>query len=175
MNELVLKKLDVGDLNYVTAGTLAYKKPVTTIDAATYDIESTESGTLYVYDRAAGSTITLPTAEVGMEFEFYIKTAVTGDSLIINADSSSDTLVGGVQIFDLSDKGSHTAMNEDVATIGWSQPAAADHQIVMDGATTTLTKGCAAGGYIKYTCVDAALWLVQGQLIGDGTLVTPFT
>ena len=30
-------------------------------------------------------------------------------------------------------------MNEDVATIGWSQPAAADHQIVMDGATTTLT------------------------------------
>ena len=149
--------------------------PVVSITDATFTVRAEESGTIFTLNRAAGITVTLPAAVAGLVYEFYIGTTFTGDSGIINTASSADTLTGAIQIFDVDDKGTHTAMNEDVATIGWSQPAAADHQIVINAATTSNTKGAMAGGHLVYKCVSDALWSVSGFLIGDGTLVTPFT
>ena len=159
---------DVGEFS-------AFKRNVVDITSATYTVSPEQSGTIFTLNLAAGITITLPPAEAGLEYQFHVGTTFTGDSWIINADSSSDTLQGGIQFYDVTDLGSHTAMNEGVATIGWSQPAAADHQLVVDASTTTLTKGGNLGSHINYQCITTALWYVSGQMIGDGTLVTPFT
>ena len=153
----------------------AFKRNVVNVTAATYTVSPEQSGSIFTLNLAAGITITLPDAVAGLEYEFHVGTTFTGDSWIINAASSSDTLQGGIKFYDVTDLGSLTAMNENVATIAWAQPAAADHQLVVDASTTTLTKGGNLGSHIKYQCITSALWYVSGQMIGDGTLVTPFT
>ena len=153
----------------------AIKRNIVDITAATYTVSPEQSGSIFTLNLAAGITITLPDAVAGLEYEFHVGTTFTGDSWIINAASSSDTLQGGIKFYDVTDLGSMTKMNENVATIAWAQPAAADHQLVVDASTTTLTKGGNLGSHIKYQCITSALWYVSGQMIGDGTLVTPFT
>ena len=153
----------------------AFKRNVVNVTAATYTVSPEQSGSIFTLNLAAGITITLPDAVAGLEYEFHVGTTFTGDSWIINAASSSDTLQGGIKFYDVTDLGSLTALSESVATIAWAQPAAADHQLVVDASTTTLTKGGNLGSHIKYQCITSALWYVSGQMIGDGTLVTPFT
>lgn len=137
--------------------------PVTT---ATYNVEDHQSGNIFALNRAAGMTITLPAAEAGMVFEFYIEATFTG-TLTINADSASDTLQGVVSV---SPSLLATASNAGNTT-AFAGPAAADHQIVMDADT----KGRILGTRIKYQCVSDSKWLVSGHLVSIGTVVTPFT
>ena len=152
-----------------------FVQPVVNITSATYSPTKAQSGTIFTLNLAAGITITLPTAEAGLVYEFHVGTTFTGDSWIINAASSADTLQGGIKFYDVTDLGSMTKLSEGVDTIAWAQPAADDHQLVVDASTTTLTKGGNLGSHIKYQCITDALWYVSGQMIGDGTLVTPFT
>ena len=167
---------DVLNANSGNVGELsAIKRNIVDITAATYTVSPEQSGSIFTLNLAAGITITLPDAVAGLEYEFHVGTTFTGDSWIINAASSSDTLQGGIKFYDVTDLGSMTKLNESVATIAWAQPAAADHQLVVDASTTTLTKGGNLGSHIKYQCITSALWYVSGQMIGDGTLVTPFT
>ena len=102
-----------------------------------------------------------------------MKTALTSNAYTVNADSSSDTLTGMVMSWDIADVGTMTKMNESVATVGWSNPAAADHQFVTNKTTT----GGLAGTYLKYTCITDALWHVEGYTFcsSGATLATPFT
>ena len=167
---------DVLNANSGSVGDFAtFRRQVVNITDSTYTVSPKQSGSIFTLNLAAGITITLPPAVAGLEYEFHVGTTFTGDSWIINADSSSDTLQGGIKFYDVTDLGSMTKMNENVATIAWAQPAAADHQLVVDASTTTLTKGGNLGSHIKYQCITSALWYVSGQMIGDGTLVTPFT
>ena len=168
---------DVLNANSGNVGLIpAQKKNVVEITAdATYAISVEQSGSIFVFAKADGIVATLPPAKAGLVYEFYVKTALTSNNYTVNADSSSDTLQGGIKFYDVTDLGSMTKMNENVATIAWAQPAAADHQLVVDASTTTLTKGGNLGSHIKYQCITDALWYVSGQMIGDGTLVTPFT
>jgi hypothetical protein len=72
---------------------------------------------------------------------------------------------------DFSDLGSITTLSESVATVGFDQPDAADHQIVMDGST----KGGKLGSYVNCTAISAVIWHIDGFLSSDGTLATCFT
>ena len=152
---------------------LAQKKPVVTVDDATYLISKNQSGTVFVFDKADGIVFTLPPAKAGLVYEFYVKTALTSNAYTVNADSSSDTLTGMVMSWDIADVGTMTIMNENVATVGWSNPAAADHQFSSNKTTT----GGLAGTYLKYTCITDALWHVEGYTFcsSGATLATPFT
>ena len=91
--------------------------------------------------------------------------------MTINAASSSDTLQGMVTLIDKDEVGGLAALNENIDTLAFACPAAADHQIVADGDT----KGRFIGGMIKYTCITDSKWVVTGHLFGDGTAATPFT
>jgi hypothetical protein len=62
-------------------------------------------------------------------------------------------------------------LDDGVENCGFSKPAAADHQIVMDADG----KGRLLGGMIKYVCITDSKWVVSGHTIGDGAIVTPFT
>tara|TARA_R100000808_G_scaffold8593_2_gene24313 strand:+ start:8939 stop:9424 length:486 start_codon:yes stop_codon:yes gene_type:complete len=142
---------------------------VVNIDVATYTVLAEDSGTIYDLNRAGGIVITLPAAKAGLVYEFHVGTTFTG-TFGIDAASDADTLQGSILLVDKDTVGAHVASNAG-ATVGWSCPAAADHQIVADGDT----KGRFIGGMVKYQCISESKWQVSGMLYGDGTLATPFT
>tara|TARA_Y100000310_G_C20653470_1_gene800725 strand:- start:1561 stop:2100 length:540 start_codon:yes stop_codon:yes gene_type:complete len=157
------------------AAAAAQQSPLFTksLTTATYSVSAAESGTIFLFNRAAGVVVTLPTAAVGLNYEFYVETALTSNAYTINAASTSDTLTGMLMSWDIADVGTMTKMNESVATVAWSNPAAADHQLVTNKTTT----GGLKGSYYRYRCVSSALWHVSGYNFcsSGATLATPFT
>ena len=135
---------------------------------ATTTVTAAESGTIFPLTRAGGITVTRPTAAAGLMYEFHIGTTFTG-TLTINADSASDTLQGVLTMVDTDI--TVNDLDDGVENCGFSKPAAADHQIVMDADG----EGRVLGGMIKYVCITDAKWVGSGHPMGDGALVTPFT
>jgi len=146
------------------------KAAITSITDSTKTVTAAESGTIFSLNRAGGITVTLPAAAAGLTYEFHVGTTFTG-TMTINAASSSDTLQGMVTLIDKDEVGGLAALNENIDTLAFAAPAAADHQIVADADT----KGSFIGGMIKYTCITDSKWVVTGHLFGDGTAATPFT
>ena len=146
------------------------KAAITSITDSTKTVTAAESGTIFSLNRAGGITVTLPAAAAGLTYEFHVGTTFTG-TMTINAASSADTLQGMVTLIDKDEVGGLAALNENIDTLAFAAPAAADHQIVADADT----KGRFIGGMIKYTCITASKWVVTGHLFGDGTAATPFT
>ena len=146
---------------------------VQSLTTATYTVSADQSGTIFTFNRAAGVVVTLPAAAVGLNFEFYVETALTSNNYTINAASTADTLTGMVVVQDIADIGSVTLLNEGVTTIGFDVPAAADHQIVTNKTTT----GGLKGSYWRYRCVSDALWSVSGlNIVSSGaSIATSFT
>jgi hypothetical protein len=148
------------------------KVPVVSLEAATKAVTVAESGTIFVLNKADGIVVTLPSATAGLVYEFYVETALTSNNYSIVAASSADTLTGLLMSWDIADVGSMTKLNENVTTAGWSNPAAADYQLVTNKTTT----GGLKGSYWKYTCVSDTLWHVEGINIcsSGATIATPF-
>ena len=130
-----------------------------------------QSGSVCTGNKADGITITLPAAATGLTYAVHVGTTITLNSFTITAASSADTMQGQLISNDFTDLGSITLLNESVATVGFDQPAADDHQIVMDGTT----KGGKLGSYVNCTAITAAIWHVDGFLSSDGSLATCFT
>ena len=145
------------------------RRTVEAVTAATKTLVAADSGKIFTLDRAAGIVITLPAAAAGYFFDFIVTTTFTG-TWGIDAASSSDTLQGGCWIIDKDNVDSHVATNA-AATIGWSTPAAADHQFVASGDTL----GRFIGSRLTYLAASDSKWLVDGVIFGDGTLALPFT
>ena len=130
-----------------------------------------QSGSVCSGSKADGITITLPAAAAGLTYAVHVATTITSNAFTITAASSADTMQGQLVSNDFTDLGSITLLNENVATVGFDQPAADDHQIVMDGTT----KGGKLGSYVNCTAITAAIWHVDGFLSSDGSLATCFT
>ena len=130
-----------------------------------------QSGSVCTGNKADGITITLPAAATGLTYAVHVGTTITSNSFTITAASSADTMQGQLISNDFTDLGSITLLNESVATVGFDQPAADDHQIVMDGTT----KGGKLGSYVNCTAITTAIWHVDGFLSSDGSLATCFT
>ena len=102
-----------------------YENKVVDITTATYTVLAYVSGTLITLNKADGIAVTLPTAEPGLEFEFYVETALTSNAYSVTAATSADVFTGKMMAIDIAVKNSHIDLNDAVATIGWSIPAAA--------------------------------------------------
>ena len=130
-----------------------------------------QSGSVITGNAAAGMTVTLPAAEAGLQFSIHVGTTITSNAFTITGATASDVMQGQLISNDFTDLGSLTIMNENVATVAFDQPAADDHQIVMDGTT----KGGKLGSYVNCVAISAAIWHVDGFLSSDGSLATCFT
>ena len=75
--------------NITTTGYVSAYDNVTDITAATYSVESTQSGAVFTLNRAAGIVVTLPTAAAGLHYTFIVGTTFTGAGQI-NTDNASD-------------------------------------------------------------------------------------
>ena len=104
----------------------------------------------------ADGAVTLPTITtdtIGAEYTFFIGTDAT--DLDIKTDGT-DKFVGSVSVAGTTTKA--------------FAPAAANDVISMNGGTT----GGDANSVIKVVAIATAQYMVQGVLIGSGTVATPF-
>lgn len=104
----------------------------------------------------ADGAVTLPsitTDTIGAKYTFFIGTDAT--DLDIKTDGT-DKFVGSVSVAGTTTKA--------------FAPAASNDVISMNGGTT----GGDAGSYVEVTALATAEYLVQGVLVGSGTVATPF-
>ncbi|MGN6772628.1 MAG: hypothetical protein ACTHJQ_22680 [Rhizobiaceae bacterium] len=113
-----------------------------------------------VLNRAAGVTVTLPAASgTGDVFKILVGTTVSSNSDIIQVANASDTMVGHIA----------TGLTTGAAGADFGEAiGGTDDTITMNGTTT----GGVKGSYVEVQDVAANLWLVQGNLVGSGTLAT---
>ena len=129
---------------------------------ATRQLTPEESGSLCVFDRAAGTVFTLPTPVTGMNFEFLVTVAVTSNAhKVITKTIASEFLVGGVIMGDVTVAQSGDYFEADGTT----------HVALSAAGTTT---GGLLGERYAVTAISSTQWAIHGVCHGAGTLATPF-
>ena len=146
--------------NVTTTGYVSSYANVSSITSATKSVESTDSGTVYTLNRAAGIVVTLPTAVAGINYTFIVGTTFTGAGQI-TADNASDLLSGFAYIFDPA-----TATDNNTFI-----PDASDDDTIDLGSAA---QGWLVGGIIRLVATSASVWHCEAYLHGDGSLATPF-
>jgi len=138
-------------------------KPVIVADAATLTLNGpTDSGSLILLDRAAGTIVTLPdTPANGTNYTFQVKTDVTSNNYQINTGVAGLDLLSGYVYNDKA--GSLPAIV--------SPDPAHDTSITMNGSTT----GGLVGTNFTLTFDGTNLWNISGTVRGSGTMTTPFS
>ncbi len=140
---------------------MARKRVINITTQATRTLTRNENGSIVVLDRAAGSTITLPAAGRGLEFQFVMKTA---GSYVV-AGASGDKM-RGVLLNALNDAAQKSFLADPGATVK-----------VETNGTTTGEKGGAVGGNFTVVCDTDGIWTVQGAVVsgtGAASETTPF-
>ena len=148
-----------GATNFTGAVNLV--KDYESITAATKAVTAADSGTVYGLNRAGGIAVTLPTPAAGVHYTFVIETTFTTAGTITTA--TTDGTDGFVGYLSLNDPTTAGDMNTFI-------PAASNDFIDLG----QIEQGWLAGGVIKLTGLNTTTWLVEGHLIGDATLETPF-
>jgi hypothetical protein len=93
---------------------------------------------------------------LGIVYTFFLPTAATAVKVITAA---SNFLLGGVSM-----------STADAAASNFVANGTTIRSINLNGTTT----GGIAGSFFTVTAVTATQWLIQGELIGSGSLATPF-
>ncbi len=131
-------------------------------EGATRTLLASESGSLCVFDRAAGIVYTLPTPAVGLNFRFLVTVAVTSNAhKIVTADTVTEFLAGGVIMGDVT-----------VATSG--DYFEADGTAISALSAAGTTTGGLLGEYYEIVGISTTVWAINGVCHGAGTLATPF-
>ena len=157
----VTTNLDVDSSgNITTTGYVSAYSNVSSITSATKSVESTDSGTVFTLNRAAGIVVTLPTAAAGYNYTFIVGTTFTGAGQI-NTDNASDLFSGFAYLFDPA-----TATDNNTFI-----PDASDDDTIDLGSAA---QGGFVGGIIRLVATSASVWHCEAYLHGDGSLATPF-
>ena len=126
----------------------------------TRTLTADESGSLVLFDTAAGLSVTLPAPVVGMTFDFVATITGTGAYEVVT-DAATTFLTGGVGAFSTA-----------VAEGGDSFVADGTSDVRMD--MDADTKGRLKGTAFTATCISSTVWAISGTTHGVGTLATPF-
>jgi len=112
---------------------------IESITAATKSVETSDSGTTYLLNRAAGIVVTLPTAAAGLNYTFIIGTTFTG-TFSLDGASANDiyTASSNLLIWDKDAPGTVSAKQ-------FYADGSDDDKMVMDADT----KGRFIGGKIN--------------------------
>lgn len=128
---------------------------------ATVTLTKEQSGSVFLFDRAAGIVVTLPAPLVGLEFDFVVSVDLTAAAYQVDTDAATTFIVGGLQ--------------------GAIEAAATDETHFANGTThigvsmNKTTTGGLIGGAFKMKCISPTLWLITGNTSCTATPATPFT
>ena len=118
-----------------------------------------QSGSLVLLGVATGATLTLPTPSEGMQFDVSVSVSRTSNSYKIITSGAAVFLLGAYMAGDAT-----IATSGDIFTLDGSTHVA----LTIDGDT----KGGLIGGHLRFTCISATQWYVEGLVIGTGTMAT---
>lgn len=132
------------------------------VTTATFTLtKEAHSGTTVTVNRAAGTTFTLPASSGdGSEFDIFVGTTITSNSLIVQVANATD-IMSGLAI-QAADGGS--------TSNAWETAADSD-TITMNGTTT----GGIKGDRIRLKDVSSGTWSVTVIGAATGTEATPFS
>lgn len=122
---------------------------------------ASESGSLCLFDNAAGQIYTLPAPVVGLKFDFLVTVAGTSNSYSIDTDAATTFIGGGV-----------AAVSTTVAEGGDSFVANIASTVSCD--LDSDVTGRLVGTILSIVCLSSTTWGISGVTHGVGTLATPF-
>lgn len=126
---------------------------------ATRTLLAKESGSLCLFDVATGNAYTLPTPVEGMQFEFLATVDVTSNAYSVTTKAATQFILGAVNSTKL-------AAGTDI----FQADGTSHVTISMAGSTT----GGLIGSVFSLTAISTTQWVIDGSLVGSGTLATPF-
>ena len=141
----------------ISKATSAQTKKLIAFAADTTLVAGQSGAWIYMSDAGTEKALTFPAAAAGLEFHVFIAVAQTGNTAI---NIPSGYFVGGMDMSDPTTAGDSNFFQSDGNSNDW---------INLDSDE----KGRLQGGYMNFVC-DGTNWHVQGHLVGDGTLETPF-
>ena len=127
--------------------------------AATQLITPSESGSMFLFDRAGGVTYTLPAAVTGLEYWFATTVDLTSGVYKV-ACASGDFLLGAV-----------AGAIEATATDEWHFADGTADLSISSNKTTT---GGLIGGWLHIRAISNTIWQIEGVLSCTATPLTPF-
>lgn len=129
---------------------------------ATRKLTAAESGSLCLFDRAAGVVYTLPTPVIGMVFEFATTVTVTSNAAkIITNVPASEFILGTV-----------FGYTTDATEIDGFSANGSTHVAVSSNGSTT---GGVIGDRYTVTAISSTQWLIEGNIFcGTSTPADPF-
>jgi len=140
------------------------KRPVINGLGATLTLKASQSGSLIIFDKVDGTTVTLPTTPaVGTYFDFMFGATITSVGAKVITGSASELLVGSVLNCDTD--------SSDAVAIWKALVASSYISVIFDGST----KGGIKGDFVRLTCLNATTWHATGVTNGTGTVATPFS
>jgi hypothetical protein len=146
-------------------GFLGFRQKIVDITSATYSVNANQSGFLFRLARAAGSTVTLPLAQAGMWFDFFVDTSVTSNAYKIITGAATEFLSGG-----------YTSVDTDTSNaVAFFTGNGSTHIAVNMTAASSNALGGLRGTKLRFTCVTTTLWNVEGVNMGGGTVATAFS
>lgn len=132
------------------------------VNSATLVINSANidsyNGKTIPLNRAAGITVTLPTATGSQAVLRFIVGTTFTSSGVIQVAGAADTMTGTALV-------SNAANSTVFGTLN------ASDTITMNGTTT----GGLSGSYVELCDVASGDWVVRASLLGSGTIATPFS
>ena len=157
-------KIDAAGTGVITASSVStggfrYLGALVTGSGATVSLTAAQSGNRILFDRAAGIVFTLPIPQVGIFYDFFIKTTITSNSAKVITDAGSTFIAGFI-----------SSGVDNTANKQWIGNGTTHVAITQNGSTT----GGIIGGSFRLTCVSATLWIASGTLVASGTPATPF-
>ena len=143
-------------------GDASFAQPVINGSGATRSLNETESGSLVLFDRAAGIVYTLPTApKIGTFYDFVITTTITSNAAKVITGAGTELLIGGYMNVDTDTSNAVAAFTANGST----------HVSVSMNGTTT---GGILGTKLRFTCLSSTRWMVEGIVQGSGVVATAF-
>lgn len=127
---------------------------------ATATLTAAQTGSIVLFDRAAGIVFTLPAPSVGLYFDFITTVTITSGAAEVDTDAGSTFVLGAVEL-----------LTSASATTFAAYANGTSHVKISSNGTTT---GGIKGSQFRMTCVSATVWNVTGLLAGSGVLATPF-
>lgn len=134
------------------------KEKVVASGGTTRTLTAADSGSVNLFDSAAGIAYTLPPTAVGLYFEFVTTVTQTSSAHSIVTPASS-FLVGGINL----------VIAASATTLACSANGSSNTTISTNGTTT----GGIIGGHYLVEAISATVWAISGQIFGSGTLATP--
>ena len=144
-----------GPLDVVVAG-----------DNTQYSLGKDDCCRTYASHHANGMDITLPAvdaSDAGLWIKIEVAVTVTASDLISVTAASGDLLEGSVYLTKATDAVANQAE--------FAADESDDLIFSMNGSTT----GGLIGSWAKFIVNENGYWTVEGQLMGSGTLATPFS